>query len=153
VFVVNSLLKSLDLNQPIGDLPMTEFQDVSPTFGQRCRRILLEVFYELIQTIHRWLEERQMTLTVMSQTLDTPVDESTFGYRRGIPPRSRWDWRSDAVPNMTLWPHLEPPTAARSAHGNLTDPRELASTGADIGGPEACGAMGIPLRLILASTF
>ena len=93
------------------------------------------------------------SLTVMSQTLDTPVDESTFGYRRGIPPRSRWDWRSDAVPNMTLWLHLEPPTAARSAHGNLTDPRELASTGADIGGSEACGAMGIPLGLILAFTF
>jgi Transposase DDE domain len=61
VFVVNSLLKSLDLNQPIGDLPMTEFQDVSPTFGQRCRRILLEVFYDLIQTIAQWLKENQMT--------------------------------------------------------------------------------------------
>jgi hypothetical protein len=69
VFVVNSLLKSLDLNQPIGDLPMTEFQDVSPTFGQRCRRILLEGLYELIQTIHRWLEERQMTPTQIFETL------------------------------------------------------------------------------------
>ena len=69
VFVVNSLLKSLDLNQPIGDLPMTEFQDVSPTFGQRCRRILLEVFYELIQTIHRWLEEQQMTPTQIFEIL------------------------------------------------------------------------------------
>jgi hypothetical protein len=95
----------------------------------------------------------QAPLTVMSQALDTPADGSTFGYRRGIPPRSRWDWRSDAVPNMTLWLHLEPPTGARSAHGNLTDPRELASTGADIGGSEACGAMGIALGLILASTF
>jgi hypothetical protein len=61
VFVVNSLLKSLDLNQPIGDLPMTEFQDVSPTFGQRCRRILLEVFHDLIQTIAQGLKENQMT--------------------------------------------------------------------------------------------
>jgi len=61
VFVVNSLLKSLDLSQPIGDLPMTEFQNVSPTFGQRCRRILLEVFHDLIQTIARWLKENQMT--------------------------------------------------------------------------------------------
>ena len=61
VFVVTSLLKSLDLNQPLGDLPMTEFQDVSPTFGQRCRRILLEVFYDLIQTIAQWLKENQMT--------------------------------------------------------------------------------------------
>jgi hypothetical protein len=43
VFVVNSLLKSLDLSQPIGDLPMTEFQDVLPAFGQRCHRILFEV--------------------------------------------------------------------------------------------------------------
>ena len=69
VFVVNSWLQSLDLNQPIGDLPMTEFQDVSPTFGQRCRRILLEVFYELIQTIHRWLEEGQMTPTQIFEIL------------------------------------------------------------------------------------
>src|SRR5919201_4006201 len=56
VFVVNLLLKSLDLNQPIKDLPMTEFQDVSPTFGRRCRRILFEVFHDLIQTMARWLE-------------------------------------------------------------------------------------------------
>jgi hypothetical protein len=61
VFVVNSLLKSLDLSQPIGDLPMTEFIDVTPTFGQRCRRILLEVFHDLIQTIHRWLQDKHMT--------------------------------------------------------------------------------------------
>jgi hypothetical protein len=61
VFVVNSLLKSLDLSQPIGDLPMTEFTDVMPTFGQRCRRILLEVFHDLIQTIAQWLKENQMT--------------------------------------------------------------------------------------------
>jgi hypothetical protein len=69
VFVVNSLLKSLDLSQPIGDLPMTEFQDVLPTFGQRCRRILLEVFYELIQTIHRWLQNAGMTPTKIFETL------------------------------------------------------------------------------------
>ena len=61
VFMVNSLLKSLDLSQPIGDLPMTEFQNVSPTFGQRCRRILLEVFHALMQTMARWLKENQMT--------------------------------------------------------------------------------------------
>jgi hypothetical protein len=69
VFVVNSLLKSLDLSQPIGDLPMTEFQDVSPTFGQRCRRILFEVFHDLIQTMARWLEERQMTPGEIFETL------------------------------------------------------------------------------------
>jgi hypothetical protein len=69
VFVVNSLLKSLDLSQPIGDLPMTEFRDVSPTFGQRCRRILFEVFHDLIQTMARWLEERQMTPTEIFETL------------------------------------------------------------------------------------
>jgi hypothetical protein len=40
---------------------MTEFQNVPPTFGQRCRRILLEVFQDLIQTIARWLKENQMT--------------------------------------------------------------------------------------------
>jgi hypothetical protein len=27
-----------------------------PTFGQRCRRIVLEVFYELIHKIHHWSE-------------------------------------------------------------------------------------------------
>ena len=69
VFVVNSLLKSLDLSQPIGDLPMTEFQDMSPTFGQRCRRILFEVFQDLIQTIARWLEEKQMTPGEIFETL------------------------------------------------------------------------------------
>ena len=69
VFVVNSLLKSLDLSQPLGDLPMTEFTDVMPTFGQRCRRILLEVFYDLIQTIHRWLQEKQKTPTGIFETL------------------------------------------------------------------------------------
>ena len=69
VFVVNSLLKSLDLSQPIGDLPMTEFQAVSPTFGQRCRRILFEVFHDLIQTMARWLEERPMTPGEIFETL------------------------------------------------------------------------------------
>jgi hypothetical protein len=69
VFVVNSLLKSLDLSQPIGDPPMTEFQDVLPTFGQRCRRILFEVFHDLIQTMARWLEERQMTPGEIFETL------------------------------------------------------------------------------------
>jgi hypothetical protein len=48
---------------------MTEFQNVSPTFGQRCRRILLEVFYELIQTIHLWLEEKQITPSQIFETL------------------------------------------------------------------------------------
>jgi hypothetical protein len=69
VLVVNSLLKSLDLSQPLGDLPMTEFDDVRPTFGQRCRRILLEVFHELIQTIHCWFQERQMTPSQIFETL------------------------------------------------------------------------------------
>jgi len=69
VLVVNSLLKSLDLSQPLGDLPMTEFTDVWPTFGQRCRRILLELFHELIPTIHRWLQEKQKTPTEIFETL------------------------------------------------------------------------------------
>jgi hypothetical protein len=76
VFVVNSLLKSLDLSQPIGDLPMTEFQNVSSTFGQRCRRILLEVFHDLIQTIARWLKENQMTSSQVFEILLTAY--STF---------------------------------------------------------------------------
>jgi hypothetical protein len=69
VFVVNSLLKSLDLSQPLGDLPMTEFTDLVPTFGQRCRRILVELFHDLIQTIHRWLQEKQKTPTEIFETL------------------------------------------------------------------------------------
>ena len=39
VFVVNSLLKSMELSSPIGDLSMEWTQDVVPTFGQRCRRV------------------------------------------------------------------------------------------------------------------
>jgi hypothetical protein len=69
VCVVNSLLKALDLSQPIGELSMTECQDVSPTVGQRCRRILLEVCSELIRTIHRWVEESPITPTQVFETL------------------------------------------------------------------------------------
>jgi hypothetical protein len=38
VFVVNSLLQSLDLSSPIYDLSMPWQENVIPTFGQRCRR-------------------------------------------------------------------------------------------------------------------
>jgi len=60
---VNSLLKSMDLSSPIGDLPMNWPEDVQPTFGQRCRRIILEVFHELIQKIHHWIETGAKTVT------------------------------------------------------------------------------------------
>jgi hypothetical protein len=69
VFVVNSLLKSVDMSSPIGDLSMEWNNDVLPTFGQRCRRILLEVFYELIQTIHRWITEKTKTIPEIFETL------------------------------------------------------------------------------------
>jgi hypothetical protein len=55
VFVVNSLLQSLDLSSPIYDLSMQWPLDVIPTFGQRCRRIILEVFYTLTYLSHHFL--------------------------------------------------------------------------------------------------
>jgi hypothetical protein len=48
---------------------MTEFNDVMPTCGQRCRRILLEGYHDLIQTIHRWFQERQMPPSQNVETL------------------------------------------------------------------------------------
>lgn len=48
---------------------MTGFDDVTPTVAGRRRRLLLEVFYDLIQTIHRWFQERQVTPGQISETL------------------------------------------------------------------------------------
>jgi hypothetical protein len=69
VFVVNSLLKSIDLSSPIGELPMDWPEDVQPTFGHRCRRIVFEVFYDLIQTIHQWIETKEKTVANIFKTL------------------------------------------------------------------------------------
>ena len=69
VFVVNSLLKSIDLSSPIGDLPMDWSENVHPTFGQRCRRIIFEVFHDLIKTIHHWVETESKTITEIFETL------------------------------------------------------------------------------------
>jgi len=69
VFVVNSLLKSIDLSSPIGELPMNWSDDVVPTFGQRCRRIVLEVFHDLIQKIHHWIETGAKSVTEIFETL------------------------------------------------------------------------------------
>ena len=79
VFVVNSLLKSIDLSSPIGDLPMDSYKDVQffrysaerdqPTFGQRCRRIVLEVFNELFHKIHHWSETKSKKVTDIFETL------------------------------------------------------------------------------------
>jgi SRSO17 transposase len=69
VFVVNSLLKSIDLSSPIGDLPMNWSEDVQPTFGQRCRRIVFEVFHDLIKTIHHWIQTESKTVTEIFSTL------------------------------------------------------------------------------------
>jgi len=62
VFVMNSLLKSIELSAPIGELPMDWPEDVQPTFGHRCRRIILEVFHDLTQTIHHWIEAKAKTV-------------------------------------------------------------------------------------------
>ena len=69
VFVVNSLLKSIDLSSPIGDLPMDWSDDVHPTFGQRCRRIIFEIFHDLIKAIHHWVETKSKTITEIFETL------------------------------------------------------------------------------------
>ncbi len=69
VFVVNSLLKSIDLSSPIGELPMNWTEDVQATFGQRCRRIVFEVFHDLIQAIHHWIETESKTVTEIFNTL------------------------------------------------------------------------------------
>jgi SRSO17 transposase len=69
VFVVNSLLQSLDLSSPIGDLSMQWPLDVIPTFGQRCRRIILEVFSDLISKIHEFLKQKNKTVSEIFQTL------------------------------------------------------------------------------------
>ncbi|MDQ1328518.1 MAG: hypothetical protein QG641_1803, partial [Candidatus Poribacteria bacterium] len=69
VFVVNSLLKSIELSSPIGNLPMDSYKDVQPTFGQRCRRIVFEVFHEMIQKIHQWVDTKSKTVTEIFQTL------------------------------------------------------------------------------------
>ena len=68
-FVLNSLLKSIDLSSPIGDLSMNWPDDVQPTFGQRCRRVVLEVFHDLIQKIHHWIETETKTVTEIFETL------------------------------------------------------------------------------------
>lgn len=69
VFLVNSLLNSIELSSPLGELPMKWPKDVQPTFGQRCRRIVLEVFYDLIQTIHHWIETKAKTVEDIFETL------------------------------------------------------------------------------------
>ena len=69
VFVVNSLLKSIDLSSPIGELPMNWSEDAQPTFGQRCRRIVFEVFHDLIETIHHWIQKESKTVTEIFDTL------------------------------------------------------------------------------------
>ena len=69
VFVVNSLLNDLDLTKPIGELPMEWPKDVQPTFGQRARRILLEVFYDLIKTIAQGLQDKHLSETQVFKDL------------------------------------------------------------------------------------
>ena len=59
----------IELSSPIGELPMDWPKDVKPTFGHRCRRIVLEVFHDLIQTIHHWLQTETKTVTDIFQTL------------------------------------------------------------------------------------
>jgi len=69
VFVVNSLLKSIDLSSPIGEVPMDWSKNDQPTFGQRCRRIVFEVFHDLIEKIHQWVDTKSKTVTEIFETL------------------------------------------------------------------------------------
>ena len=69
VFVVNSLLKSMDLSSPIGDLSMEWEDNEIPTFGQRCRRVILEVFYDIITQVHQWITTQTRTVPEIFQTL------------------------------------------------------------------------------------
>jgi hypothetical protein len=69
VFVVNSLLKSIELSSPIGNLSIQWSQDDSPTFGQRCRRVILEVFSDLIGQIHHWIATQKNDVTDIFKTL------------------------------------------------------------------------------------
>jgi len=69
VFVVNSLLKSMDLSSPIGDLSMEWENNEIPTFGQRCRRVILEVFYDIITQVHQWITTQIRTVPEIFQTL------------------------------------------------------------------------------------
>jgi hypothetical protein len=48
---------------------MDSYKDVEPTFGQRCRRIVFEVFHEMIQQIHQWVDTKSKTVTEIFETL------------------------------------------------------------------------------------
>ena len=48
---------------------MDSYKDVQPTFGQRCRRIVFEVFHDLIQQIHQWVDTKSKTVTEIFETL------------------------------------------------------------------------------------
>ena len=69
VFVMNSLLKSIELSSPIGDLSIQWSKDHVPTFGQRCRRVLLEVFNDLVVEIHRLVSSEKQKVTQIFATL------------------------------------------------------------------------------------
>lgn len=62
VFVVNSLLQSMNMEQPIAGLSMQGRRENSQwTFGQRCLRIILEVFESMINKIKAWFEKEKLT--------------------------------------------------------------------------------------------
>ena len=61
VFVVNSLLQSLKMDKPVAGLSMEgRREDSQWTFGQRCLRIVLEVFENLIHRIIKWFSEEEL---------------------------------------------------------------------------------------------
>jgi hypothetical protein len=59
----------MDLSSPIGELLIEGLEYDRPTFGQRCRRIILEVFYDLIVEIHRLITTQKEKVTEIFKTL------------------------------------------------------------------------------------
>ena len=74
VFVVNSLLQSVDMEQPIAGLSMEGRRENSQwTFGQRCLRIILEVFENMIQKIITWFSEEKLSPNEILEKLFTKM--------------------------------------------------------------------------------
>ena len=70
VFVVNSLLQSLNMTQRVAGLAMEgRREDSQWTFGQRRLRIVLEVFQNLIRRILQWGQQDHLTFHEIFQRL------------------------------------------------------------------------------------
>ncbi len=74
VFAVNSLLQSLDMSEPVAGLSMEgRREDTQWTFGQRCLRVVLEAFENLIHRVIYWFQHCQMTPNKIFEKLFTKL--------------------------------------------------------------------------------